>query len=158
MAHDPNEAPNKLPLPPLLTVGIILFGLVLDRVIPFGLGEQRPPVLTWLGLSLTVAAIGIDIWAFATFRRHGANIRPDRAATALITDGPFAWSRNPIYLANVMLTAGIGLAADNMWVVLGAALLCFALWDLAISREEAHMAAKFPDQWPRYTALVRRWL
>ncbi|MEL6751314.1 MAG: isoprenylcysteine carboxylmethyltransferase family protein [Pseudomonadota bacterium] len=154
---DMNTAPNKLPLPPLLTVGIIAFAWVFNRIFPFG-WDPISPTLTYAGLILGAIAIGIDVWALLTFRRHRANIRPDRPATALITDGPFAFSRNPIYLANVLLTAGLGLALNNRWMLLGAALLWFALLDLCIKREEEHMAAKFGAAWQKYTLKVRRWL
>jgi protein-S-isoprenylcysteine O-methyltransferase Ste14 len=157
MSDTEPAAPNTLPLPPLLTIGVILFGVAVNQVLPFRWDGEANGVRI-AGLVLGAIAIGIDVWAFATFRRHRANILPHRAATALITDGPFAYSRNPIYLANVLLTAGLGLALNNRWLLLLAVLLWFALLDLAIKREEEHMAAKFGEAWDAYTAKVRRWI
>lgn len=157
MSKDPTEAPNKLPLPPMLTIGVIVFAVAFNQVQPFR-WESPSLWLTAAGLLLAGFALTIDVWALLTFRRHRANILPNKPASKLITDGPFAMSRNPIYLANVFLTAGLGLALNNRWLILGAVLLWFALLDLAIKREEAHMAAKFGDAWENYKAKVRRWI
>ena len=148
------DAPNRYPLPPLLTVGAVLLGWLVHVLTPSPLPDGLAP----LGWTLVAAALAIDVWAALTFRRHRANIRPDRAATTLIEDGPFARSRNPIYLANVMLTAGLGLALSNGWLLLAALVLLVALRQLAVMREEEHMARRFPAAWPAYAARVRRWL
>ncbi len=160
MDENANHAPNKWPLPPLLTVGMILLCVLLNRLVPNTWSGSGDPggALFYLGIALVMAGLTLDIWAFTTFRRHRANIRPDRAATALIMDGPFAFSRNPIYLANVLLIAGIGFAIDNRWMLLGGAVLYILLQELAIKREEKHMEAQFGAQWLDYTKAVRRWV
>jgi protein-S-isoprenylcysteine O-methyltransferase Ste14 len=89
--------------------------------------------------------------------RRRANILPHRAATALVTDGPFAWSRNPIYLGNTLLLSGCGLAFGNAWLLVGAAVAAIAVTVLAIRREEAHLASRFGDAWMAYAARTRRW-
>lgn len=159
MSGEQNTGPNKHPLPPLLTAGVIALCLLLDWLAPIGWEEEQ--VTTFMratGWLFIVVAIGIDVWAFVTFRRHQANMMPHRPATALITDGPFAHSRNPIYLANVMLTAGIGFALGSRWFLLGAAVLFFLLTELAVKREERHLAATFGDRWKDYSNAVRRWI
>lgn len=160
MTENAHHAPNKWPLPSLLTLGMMALCIVLNRIVPntwTGSGDTAG-ALVYLGIALVAAGIALDVWAFITFRRHHANIRPDRAATALIMDGPFAYSRNPIYLANVLLVAGIGFATDNRWMLLGGAVLYILLQELAIKREEKHMEAQFGARWSDYTNAVRRWV
>ena len=53
-----------------------------------------------------LAALALDISAALAFRRHRTTIMPNRPATALVTGGPFALSRNPIYVANTLLVGG----------------------------------------------------
>ncbi|MDA8870851.1 isoprenylcysteine carboxylmethyltransferase family protein, partial [Rhizobiaceae bacterium] len=115
-------------------------------------------VMGYVGIAVISLAIALDVWAALTFRRHAANIMPHRAASTLIESGPFALSRNPIYLANVMLTLGVGLALDSRWFLLGAAALILVLQRFAIMREEAHMATLFGQAWQEYTLRVRRWI
>lgn len=151
------DAPNRFPWPPVLTIAAIAAGWLMGRLVPWHFTDESG----WLALAgyvLIGLAILIDVWALMTFRRHRANIRPDRPATKLIVDGPFTFSRNPIYLANVLLTAGLGLALGNRWLVLGAAILFVLLQELAIKPEERHLRRLFPDLWTTYSALVRRWL
>ena len=90
--------------------------------------------------------------------RARANILPHRAATALVTEGPFRLSRNPIYVGNTVVLAGLGLAVGNLWFLPAAAVAALLTQRLAIVREEAHLAALFGDEWTSYAARTRRWL
>mgnify|MGYP000231577150 CR=1 FL=1 len=80
------------------------------------------------------------------------------AATALITDGPFARSRNPIYTGNTMLLTGVGLLTGIAWFILAALIAAFATQKLAIEREERHLATRFGKAWDDYAARTPRWL
>ena len=156
---DFKDSPNKYPLPPLLTLGMLGLCALLDRFLPLGWEpEQVTQFMRGTGMMIIVLAVMLDIWTFLTFKKHGANILPNRAASSLIASGPFAHSRNPIYLANVMLVAGFGFALGSRWFLLGGAVLFFLLGELAIKREEKHMAANFPLEWEAYSLRVRRWI
>ena len=153
------EKPNKYPLPPLLTVGMAVLCYLLDTFLPLGWEpEQVSNLMRGSGILLIVVAIALDIWAFMTFRKHAANMAPHRAATMLLTTGPFAHSRNPIYLGNVLLVAGLGFALGSRWFIFGAVALFFLLGELVIKREEKHLEANFPQAWADYQKLVRRWI
>lgn len=107
---------------------------------------------------LLMAAGGLfDLAAMLTLSRNQANILPHRAATRLVTSGPFAMSRNPIYLGNTLLMAGAALAFDNIWLLVCGLAAALAVRQLAILREEAHLAARFGDEWHAYAARTRRW-
>jgi protein-S-isoprenylcysteine O-methyltransferase Ste14 len=151
-----NDRPNRIPWPPVIYLTAALVGMGLNRVLPLTWPEVR-----WLAVAggvLALAALCWDILAMLTFARHKANILPHRAATALITSGPFAVSRNPIYLGNTLLVLGAGIYFGNGWLV-GLAFVAAAITQkLAIEREERHMAAKFGDAWVLYTQSVRRWI
>lgn len=158
MTEQTVKPPNSWPLPPIMTIGMMGLCWVLDRTLPLGWDpEDVSTFMRGTGWAIIVAAIAIDVWAMMTFRRHQANIMPHKPATDLIMDGPFAHSRNPIYLANVMLMVGFSFALGSRWFLLGAAALFVILSEFAIKREERHMAQLFPQQWPDYVKLVRRW-
>ena len=149
------QAPNRWPWPPLITGGAVLVALITARL-------WTPPALFpgafAAGGLLVGLALGLDLWAMVEMRRRRANILPHRAATALVTTGPFAWSRNPIYLANGLLLLGLGGLFDNAWFFLAAPVAAFATDRLAIRREERHLAALFGAAWSVYVGRVRRWL
>ena len=110
------------------------------------------------GWMLVVLALALDVWTFRTLKRHNTTILPNKAASQLAIDGPFAHSRNPIYLGNVMLCLGVGFILGSRWFVFLSIALFVMLSELAIKREEKHLEAKFPEEWKAYKARVRRWI
>jgi protein-S-isoprenylcysteine O-methyltransferase Ste14 len=156
---DPAAAPNTLPWPPLLYGGTALIALGLHWIMPLAWPQDvARAVLAAAGLCLACAAIALDVTAALAFRRHRTTILPHRAATALITEGPFARSRNPIYVANTMLVAGAGLLFGIAWLILAAGIAAALTRKLAIEREERHLAQRFGKAWDDYAARTPRWL
>lgn len=153
---DRSAAPNTVPWPPLVALGCALAAVLLGLAVPAG--GLLPDALAPAGWALAAAALGLDAWAMATMARARANILPHRAATALVTRGPFRFTRNPIYLGNALLLAGIALASGNAWFLPAAAAAALLTQRLAIVREEEHLAARFGAEWEAYRARVRRWL
>ncbi len=111
-----------------------------------------------IGAAVLPAGIGLDVAAMRELRRHRANILPHRAATALVTSGPFALSRNPIYLGNTLVMIGAAFLFSSAWLLLAAAGAVLAVWALAIRREESHLAAQFGDEWAAYARRTPRWV
>ena len=116
------------------------------------------PLQRWLGWLLVGIAIAMDIWVLMIFKKHRTNIRPDRPAETLVTSGPFAFSRNPIYVGNVAIIIGLSMSNGSLWYLLMVPAVFLLIQELAIKREEAHIAARFGEQWEHYVATVRRWL
>lgn len=153
------DKPNRVPWPPLVLAGTIALGFLLGRLLPLPWPDgAAAPLLTWLGALLLAAGFALDLWAAATFRRARTTILPHRGATALLIGGPFAYSRNPIYLGNLLLISGAGLIFGELWHLLLVPAAAVLLQVLAIRREEAHLAAKFGAAWHAYAARTRRWL
>jgi protein-S-isoprenylcysteine O-methyltransferase Ste14 len=100
----------------------------------------------------------LGIWGLLTFRRMGTTPEPNGTATALLTTGPFRFTRNPLYLGLSGLLAGFGLLLDSAWVLLGVPLLVLLLDRLVIVREEARLGAQFGEAYGAYRRHVRRWL
>lgn len=150
-------APNRIPWPPLIYVAAAAAAVGLDLLLPVVLWPLTGP-LVLLGWAILLGAIGLDIAAMRTMARQRANIFPHRAATALVTSGPFAWSRNPIYLGNTLALGGAALAFSNPWFLMTGLPAAIAVTHLAIKREEAHMAARFGAAWVAYARRTGRWV
>lgn len=118
----------------------------------------RWPLVLPLGAALVAAGLALDGAAVVTMARAKTNILPHRGADRLVTGGPFVLSRNPIYLGNTTLLIGAAFVLGNGWFFVAAALGAFATQELAIRREEAHLAARFGADWQAYAARVPRWL
>ena len=149
------ERPNFIPWPPLLLVGFTLAAIVLNKVAPMALEFQG---IRTLGVLLIVLALGIDLWAMRTLHDSKTTILPNRGSTHLVAHGPFGYSRNPIYLANMMLLVGMGFLSLNSWFLLLAPVDGILTHFLAIKREENHLLAKFGYQFEDYCRKVRRWI
>lgn len=142
-----------LDLPPVWLGLFASLGWGLARVlpVPFGPGRVLGMVLIGLGLALMAVAVAQMVARHTTFI-------PRRDPAALVTGGAFALSRNPIYLADALILAGLllwwdGLAA--LWLVPGFMALIARRF---IAGEEARIRARFGADWQRYAARTRRWL
>lgn len=151
---DYSKTPNHIPWPPIL-LGLSLLGAyLLGRLFPVEFGQNIPV----FGIALIAVAFTLDIWAFQTFRRHRTEIMPHKPARQLVTSGPFRYSRNPIYVGNVLIILGLGAITGSIWFLPAALVFVMAVTQLAIIREERHLAALFGEEWEVYAARVRRWL
>ncbi len=153
------DKPNTIPWPPILYGAAIISGVVLGWYykLPW-INGIISDLGFMLGLILIATAIFIDVRTYLELRKHKTTIMPNQAATRLVTSGPFSVSRNPIYLSNTMLTFGIGLAMENVWLFVTGLLAAFATNYLAILREEKHLGLKFGNEWRKYAKKVRRWI
>ena len=90
--------------------------------------------------------------------RAGTSTRPDASPDALVTSGPFRFSRNPFYIGVLLMIGGLMLALSLDWLVVALPLLWVALDRLVVPREEERLAAAFDETWEPYAARTRRWL
>lgn len=115
------------------------------------------PEIFWPGLILLIVAAWIMIAALAAFRRAKTTVIPHQQPDALITDGVFRFSRNPIYLADVLILLGISLIWGSV-VGLGLTVtLALVLDRRFIQPEEARLAAAFGADFEYYRGRVRKW-
>ena len=156
MSHN---RPTAIPWPPLVTAAAIAAAFALQSALPLPWLDGAGRVALMVpGVCLICLAIAIDAVVFLRFRRAATTILPNRGSTALVTDGPFEKSRNPIYVGYVALTLGVGLAFGNAWAVILAGLVGVGLQKLAIEPEERHLAARFGAEYADYRARVPRWV
>lgn len=159
MQTDFHDRPNSIPWPPILFAGGALVALGLQWLVPLPWpGGALAAVLAMLGAFLVAAGIALDLGTMLAFIRHKTTVLPHRGATRLITDGPFRYSRNPIYVGNTLLVAGAGLVLGIAWLIPAAFAGAYATRRLAIEREEAHLALRFGTAWDAYAARTPRWL
>jgi protein-S-isoprenylcysteine O-methyltransferase Ste14 len=84
-------------------------------------------------------------------------VRPDRSASALLTGGPFRFTRNPLYLSLALLHTGLALLANALWPALMLVPVLLLIRYHVIAREERHLLARFGPDYQAYRQAVRRW-
>ncbi|MEM7694852.1 MAG: isoprenylcysteine carboxylmethyltransferase family protein [Pseudomonadota bacterium] len=105
-----------------------------------------------------VLALGVMVWAAVTLARAKTTVIPHRAPDALVISGPFRFTRNPIYLADLAFLFGFALAVEQPL----AASLCLPFFVVLDRRfaapEERRLHAAFGEDFVAYANRVRRWL
>lgn len=142
--------------PPIAVGGPLFLGIVLTRGVgdPVSLGGWRVP----LGWALVVAFVLWNGWALLLFRRHGTGLLPGQATTRVMDSGPFAVSRNPLYLGLLVLHAGLALLTPSFWALVLLPVAAGLLHWGAILPEEKLLAGTFGAAYDDYARRVRRWL
>ena len=153
------DAPSAFPWPPLLLAGVVGSALAVDRwLMPLPLPFAELTAVRAAGLVILLSSVALLVWAAVEFQRHDTTIRPDRESRALITSGPFAWSRNPIYLAEIVALLGAALVFNKLMLALGAPVFGVLVTALAVRPEEDVLKRKFGLAYEDYCHHVRRWL
>lgn len=151
--------PNRLPWPPLIYLAAIAASIVLHLVYPLPfIGPPLSDILFAGGGLLIIGVVAIDVSAIRTLQRAKTTVMPHRGSEHLVTEGPFSFSRNPIYLANTMLMFGAGLMSQIVWFFPLGLIAAHLTQKLAIEREEKHLEIRFGKRYRDYSKRVRRWI
>ncbi len=141
--------------PPLIPAAMLLLAWGLDQRLPFW---EMPLSLRILGVVFALLGASLMTWAIVHQYKRGTDPNPFNETSALVTDGPYRYSRNPIYLADLLLQTGIGAAFAFEWTLPLLAVTWLGLRVLVIRNEERYLAELFGDEYLEYRQRVRRWL
>jgi protein-S-isoprenylcysteine O-methyltransferase Ste14 len=150
------DSPGVIIFPP------ILFGL--GMIVSTALHFVSPQPIVARGLAFVLSglilalSISLAIWAHRTMSAAGTTPNPAAPTTALVTTGPFAYSRNPIYIAETLIYVAVAFFVNDLWFAPVLVAVMVVLERGVIRREERYLAAKFAGAYEHYRAHVRRWL
>ena len=144
--------------PPIIFVGSILLGVVLGVVAPISSEWLSASLARWVGIPIVVISFILVGLTFREFRKVGTGFDSEDAITALITEGPFRYSRNPMYLSAALLQLGLGIWLRNAWIVLLLLPTIILVNALSILPEEWLLQDRFGESYEEYRRRVRRWL
>jgi protein-S-isoprenylcysteine O-methyltransferase Ste14 len=150
------DRPNVVALPPLIYLGFLVLGLLVDLIWPTSIASLS--VRLAVGGLLFAVGLVLAVSAVRRFARAGTAVEVYRPATALVSEGPYRFSRNPIYLGMTLGYAGLAVMGNSLWAL---ALLIPTLVVIrygVIAREEEYLERKFGEAYRRYRSAVRRWL
>jgi protein-S-isoprenylcysteine O-methyltransferase Ste14 len=143
--------------PPLWTLIYVIAATGLSELLgwPKLPGLPLPP----LGIVFVLLSFVPPVWAALLFRRAGTEINPTSPTNhALVTEGPYRWTRNPMYLSLILLSFGIAVWV-GAWPMFLAPIAVFATANFVhIPFEEAKMLRQFGAAYEGYCQRVRRWV
>jgi protein-S-isoprenylcysteine O-methyltransferase Ste14 len=153
------DTPGVLAPPPLFFAAGFGLGGLLHWGLPLRLWPgPAGPALRLSGWLIALAGGIIAVLALLAMARARTHVEPYHPTTALVTGGPYRFSRNPIYLAFTLAYLGFSLSANALWPLLLLPGVLAALRRGVIDREERYLERKFGDHYRDYKARVRRWL
>jgi protein-S-isoprenylcysteine O-methyltransferase Ste14 len=150
------DTAHVLILPPLLYGTAFVMGLLLHLVFPIHI---LPTTLArGIGVVCVLVSFPLALLTLRALSRARTPVDPMKPTTALVTEGPFRYSRNPIYVALTLLYLGVAFLVNAWWILLLVVPVLVVIRYGVIAREEAYLTRKFGDAYRQYTAQVRRWL
>jgi protein-S-isoprenylcysteine O-methyltransferase Ste14 len=156
MAENERDNAGVIAPPPLIYLGTLIVGLLLQRIFP--LKFLRNGLAQIVGVALISAGVRVITSAVGEMRRAETPLNPTQPVKALVVEGPFSFSRNPVYLSLALLYAGIASLVNSLWAMLLLPVVLTVITREVIEREEKYLERKFGDEYVSYKKRVRRWL
>ena len=148
--------------PPLLFLGALLVGLILDQLLSLPFPVSRIGLPHWLAATVAgfLILIGVAVFAMSIRNFLGAAtpVEGTKPTRVLVTTGIHGWSRNPIYFGMFLIYLGVGIAARSPWILILVLPLSIIMRYGVVAREEAYLERRFGAPYRDYKARVRRWL
>jgi protein-S-isoprenylcysteine O-methyltransferase Ste14 len=153
------DTPNVRFPPPTLYLAGFLVGWLLHRGIG---GDDVAPgmrgTLANLGLLAIGGGVALIAWAVTWFRRRRTTLIPLRPSSAMVAEGPYRLTRNPMYLGLAAIYTGATLMAGFLWPLACLPAVLVAVRWLVIDKEERYLERRFGNDYRAYKEKVRRWV
>ena len=154
----PPDVAGVIVLPPFIFLGFLVAATVLEAAVPLPVLSAHAIARYLAGAALAACGFVMIGMGMRRFVAAGTNIPPNLPTTALVVDGIYQRTRNPLYLGTTLVYLGLAFAAGSLWAVM---LLVPLVWVInvgVIAREESYLERRFGDAYRAYQGRVRRWL
>jgi protein-S-isoprenylcysteine O-methyltransferase Ste14 len=142
--------------PPIAWALTVVIGLALDGLYPLPFLPAAVPA-AWVGGLVFLAGLALLIWAATSFRRAGTQIQTTEPTTKIVAEGPYRYSRNPIYIGMFLGLVGLAIGFDSLWLLILLVPFFMVIRYGVVAREEAYLERKFSNVYLAYKSRVGRW-
>jgi len=139
---------------------IYYFAAIAIAVVARILFETQPllhPAFETVGTVLIALSIVLALWAKYTMSLKRTTTNSYKESSAIVTSGPFRFSRNPMYLSITALTIGLAFVFND-WILLILTAVAVFITNIVIKREEHYLTKKFNQEYLVYKMGVGRWI
>jgi len=159
------KASTRIPFRLLLSIPVpwvfvltYIIGAGLEHALPLRAGNRRLPAVSVAGGVLFGIGANVAGWGLLTFRRARTTTVPGKAASQLVSWGPYRFSRNPMYVGLIIAYLGEAGILRQVWpMILLPLTVAYVNW-IVIPLEESKLREVFNEEYDRYRKRVRRWL
>lgn len=155
MREGQQDKANVIALPPFIYLGGLFLSLVLHlrKPLKLNLSFFRKRIAAFS----IISGVILFSQAHRTMLAAGTNVNPQQPTTTIVTDGPFRFTRNPIYIAFSAIYIGLTMLLNTFWGLITLPLVLWIIKRGVIEREETYLEQKFGDTYRQYKNRVPRW-
>ena len=150
------DYPKVITTPPVIVLIMIAAGFAASLIQPLRFIDGYARYIAG-GALLILSAVIVSL-AFFKMKGAGTNVDVRKPATAVVTDGIYSYTRNPMYVSLVIFLAAASMLLNNLWIMILIPVFIFIMGRGVIAREELYLEEKFGAQYTDYKNRVRRWL
>ena len=163
MTHEPSTLDTATSgvriFPPAIFLAGLVIGYLLHWLWPLNVVPADATVAIRI-LGAVVFLLGVALMAAAVgrFRHFGTSPNPTVPTTAFVRNGPYRFTRNPMYLGMTLMLAGLAFLGNALWPLIAVIPAVIITDRLVIQREENYLAARYGADYRAFKDAVRRWI
>ena len=150
------DNPGVIAMPPLILIIFLAIGVLINLIQPLNFIYGSARFISGIVILLISGIIVLS--AQIRMKRAGTNIDVRKPSTSVVTDGIYCYTRNPMYLAMVILLIALAFLLNNLWILIVIPFFMAVIQKGVIMREEAYLERKFGSEYTEYKKRVRRWI
>ncbi len=143
-------------LPPACLMISIAIMVALHFLLP--VRQVVPSPYRYLGIALLVIGLVLNIWSDQIFKKAKTTVNPFERSSRLVTEGPYRFSRHPMYLGMVVILIGLAVVLGSVTPVPVIPAFTWLVADRFMCVEEKAMEGTFGQTYRAYRRRVRRWI
>jgi protein-S-isoprenylcysteine O-methyltransferase Ste14 len=153
---EPADNPGVIAFPPLIWLVNAVISVLVHLFIRLPIMSYRLCLV--LGIVAIILAPTLALSALRIMKAAGTNVHPSEPALTIVRDGPFRFTRNPMYLSLCLVQIALGLFLNDWITLLFVVPLAVIFHYGVVLREERYLSAKFGEPYLQYKHEVRRWM
>lgn len=155
--HTKQDHAEILLFPPLVGLALIIAGIFLQLFVPLRI-TSATTIIRIAGIIVLTCGIGLQGFCMYALKRAKTTPLFQKPTTNILQSGPYARSRNPIYISVFLQFSGLAFLVNTWWLILILPILYVYLRYGVIAYEEQYLKQKFGDEYRAYKSKVSRWL
>ena len=156
--HRENDTAGVIASPPIIFGAALIASWALHAIHPIRIVPATSGILRLAGGALIVLGLLLSTAVVRAFAKAGTKVSPYHATTRFVSAGPYRYSRNPDYIGQTLVYAGIAMVANSWWPFFFLPVVLYVVQRGVVCREERYLEARFGQEYRDYTARVPRWV